>query len=280
MSKHNVKVCFAGCEDTGHTVPAINAGVKYILSSAYIPMMRMIKARSKVDLSRTIALYEYIRANSKLHILDSGLFSLMFGAGKKHAAQYKEQWLDVLIEFIHASQFKGVCVEADLQKIFSVEAAWKAREKLAQAVPNQVVNVFHLEDGRKGLDRMIEFASYIAFSVPELRVHKKTHLLAGLVDYAKNKKPGIRVHLLGCTQASLLREIRNADTCDSVSWISWELYGPKVYSPSNDYESIYRRKMKDPFGPRSKNMRALMGRILVSAMASKKRYEELCGSQE
>lgn len=273
-----MKVCFAGCEDSVHTVPALSAGVKHILSSAYIPMMRMFNTRD-ADIAQSRRLYDYIRTNTATHILDSGLFSLMFGAGKRHADRYKASWQDMLVDFIAESGFQGICVEADLQKILGVEEAWKGRERFRKQVKNQVINVFHLDDGRKGLDRLIEFADYIALSVPELRMNKQIHKLPMMVDYVKNKKPEIKIHLLGCTAKGLLKQIKNADTCDSVSWKSWLLYGPKKYSMSNDFSGIYKKRMKDPFGPRSERMEAYMGRIYVSALAYKKEYEEVCGLQ-
>ena len=53
------------------------------------------------------------------------------------------------------------------------------RENERNTFPNnRIINVFHKEDGKKGLERLIEFSDYIAISVPELRVigTKKIHL--------------------------------------------------------------------------------------------------------
>ena len=64
-------------------------------------------------------------------------------------------------------------VEVDCQKILSPEIAWKFRKEMKRLLPdNRIINVFHLEDGKKGLDRLIDFSDYIAISVPELRIHK------------------------------------------------------------------------------------------------------------
>ncbi len=46
-----------------------------------------------------------------------------------------------------------------MQAILS--AAWDFRQRMKKDLPNnRIINVFHLEDGMKGLDRMIEFAEY------------------------------------------------------------------------------------------------------------------------
>ena len=46
-----------------------------------------------------------------------------------------------------------------------------------EKIPNRIINVFHIEDGQKGLDRLIEYSDYIALSVPELRILKKKEYL-------------------------------------------------------------------------------------------------------
>lgn len=272
-----MKVCFAGCEDSVYTVPALSAGVKHILSSAYLPMMRMFNKR-RADIDQSRQLYSYIRANTSTHILDSGLFSLMFGAGKKHASRLKNSWQDMLVDFIHESGFTGICVEADMQKILGVKESWKGRERFKKQIKNPIINVFHLEDKKDGLDRLIEFSDYIALAGSELRITGMIHRLPMLVDYIHNKKPGIKIHLLGCTAKSVLKKVKEAETCDSISWKSWLLYGPKKYSMSNDYLGIYRNYVSD-YEDRSDKMKALMGRIYVSALAYKKEYQDICGLQ-
>ena len=50
---------------------------------------------------------------------------------------------------------------------------------------NRIINVFHIEDGMKGLDRLIEFSDYIAVSVPELRILGKKNHTVKLAHYIK-----------------------------------------------------------------------------------------------
>ena len=92
-------------------------------------------------------------------------------------------------------------------------------------MPNRIINVFHLEDGQEGLDRMIEFSNYIAISVPELRFMNKKEYLYRLASYIKNKKPSIDIHLLGFTEKTNLEKLKFCSSCDSSSWISGVRYG-------------------------------------------------------
>lgn len=156
-------------------------------------------------------------------ILDSGLFTLMFGGGKG-TPQTKESltlWQDKTFKFIRQNNFNGTLVEIDCQKVLGVEEAWYFRKRQKEMLPNRAINVFHYEDGQKGLDRLIEFSDYIAISVPEIRIiHPRTfrqdcHRLA---CYIKNKKPEIDIHLLGCTDKQMLRENNFCTTSDSSSW--------------------------------------------------------------
>ena len=66
----------------------------------------------------------------------------------------------------------ATCVEIDCQKVLGVEDAWYFRERMRRRLKNPQINVFHFEDGRRGLDRLIDFSSYIALSIPELRIIK------------------------------------------------------------------------------------------------------------
>jgi hypothetical protein len=88
--------------------------------------------------------------------------------------------------------------------------------------------VFHIEDGQKGLDRLIEFSGYLAVGAPELRIVKgKAYKEAvyRLASYIKNNKPDIDVHLLGCTEKSVLNKCWFCTSADSTSWEEVNRYG-------------------------------------------------------
>lgn len=131
--------------------------------------------------------------NSKHCIQDSGLFSLMFGSyqGKRDDV-FLNKWYEKLVEVTLSGNYKGTVVEVDCQKVLGVNKAWEFRNRMKNDLPdNRQINVFHKEDGQKGLDRMIEFSDYIAISVPELRSIGKKQYTERLANYIKNKKPEI-----------------------------------------------------------------------------------------
>jgi len=131
----------------------------------------------------------------------------MFGgyAGKKDKI-FMDKWYEALIEHTLEHAKDAIVVETDSQKVLGVESAWEYRKRMRDDLPNKQINVFHLEDGQKGLDRLIEFSDYLAISVPELRRNSEDHKLGvhRLACYIKNKKPEIDIHLLGCTEVAML----------------------------------------------------------------------------
>lgn len=234
----NVKVHFAAGEVQNQFIAAKTLGVRYSLFTCYPWVERMIFSSPKSpimplrsmkggDTGKLIP--EYIQANSLHVIQDSGLFTLMFGSQKsvQKDENLLNKWYDGLVEFtIHHGQ-PVTCVEVDCQKLLGPEKAWEFRERLRRDLPakNRIINVFHLEDGQKGLDRLIEYAEYIAVSVPELRFAGKKNMVPYLARYIKRKKPGIDLHLLGCTELALLKECSFATSADSTSWISGKRFG-------------------------------------------------------
>ena len=220
---NNLKVHFAGLEAGHHFRIALKvADCRYSLYSCY----RYIKNK-KSDSDFTIPANDVVvlgQTQFRHIIQDSGLFTLMFGVAKdtKLALPMLEEWQERLVQFVTQNHLRATCVEVDCQKVLGPKEAWYLRKKLRDQLPNnEIINVFHFEDGRKGHDGLIEFASYIAISVPELRImHPKTykHDVCMLADYIKNKKPEIKIHLLGCTERELLKKNSFCTTSDSTAW--------------------------------------------------------------
>lgn len=234
----NVKVHFAAGEVQNQYIAAKALGVNYSLYTCYPWVERKIFPTAKSPImplrwqkegDTGVKIPQYIAQTTRHTIQDSGLFTLMFGS-QKEAKKDKaliNRWYDGLVEFTLAHGQPVTCVEVDCQKLLGPSEAWEFRERLRRDLPasNRIINVFHLEDGSKGLDRMIEYSDYIAISVPELRfAGKKAHVPA-LARYIKNKKPTIDLHLLGCTEISLLKECSFATSADSTSWISGKRFG-------------------------------------------------------
>jgi hypothetical protein len=227
-NQSNLKVHFAGVETLSHFWCTYHSQIKYHLFTVYPFIKNKIKSNkvSLTDVAKTI--YD----NSNHTIMDSGLFTLMFGseAGKKDKNNYN-----------------GTVVEVDCQKVLGVENAWELRRLFKEKLNNRIINVFHKEDGQKGLDKLIEFSDYIAISVPELRAIKKKSYCVRLANYIKNKKPSIDIHLLGCTENKLLRQLNFCSTSDSTSWLQPVRYGgidsynKKILSRNVDKEKLINK---------------------------------------
>lgn len=230
----NIKIHFAGCETQNHYNAIEQLGVRYALYTAYPFVERMVFGKGKSPImplkeQKDNPFYKIpnrIITNMEHTIQDSGLFTLMFGSQKGTKDEYLiDKWYDKLVQFTTENAQGATVVEVDCQKLLGVEKAWLLREKLRNDVPNRIINVFHLEDGRKGLDRLIEFSDYIAISVPELRFNEKKDYVYRLASYIKNRKPAIDIHLLGCTDVKILGECKFCTSSDSTSWISAGKFG-------------------------------------------------------
>jgi hypothetical protein len=154
----------------------------------------------------------------------------MFGAGKgqKQTRASLTEWQDKLIAFVLQNKLSATCVEIDCQKVLGVEDAWYFRERMRKLLPNRQINVFHFEDGKAGLDRLIAFSDYIAISAPELRIVKpKTFRrdVWNLTRFIKDRKPDIDIHLLGCTDMKILKQNSFCTSADSTSWLAGVRYG-------------------------------------------------------
>lgn len=257
-NQSNIKVHFAGLEnqDFGQILHECS-GINYSLFTVFPFIAHTLGIKPMKMKTCTIESARYLNKYSNHSIMDSGLFTLMFGAhaGKRDGNEI-EIWYNSLVNFVNENKITSTCVEVDCQKVLGVEAAWKYRERMKKDLPNnRQINVFHKEDGQKGLDRMIEFSDYIAISVPELRVLKQKNYTTNLAHYIKNKKPSIDIHLLGCTENKLIKELNFCSSSDSTSWQQVNRYGvlkfndgTKTYSAKNssiNQEALNLKYKKD-----------------------------------
>lgn len=224
----NLKVHFAGAENEAHYKALQILGVEYTLYTAFSWVNKYVFGQSKKFVPGATIVPTNLASGGLHCIQDSGLFTLMFGAKKDIPKDYKMlcRWYDGLVAFTLNHQQPVTCVECDCQRVLGVDAAWEFRQRMRNDLPNnRIINVFHLPDGKYGLDRLIEFSEYIAISVPELRLLGKKNLVPQLASYIKKKKPSIDIHLLGCTELSLMKQCRFCTSCDSTSWLSSVRYG-------------------------------------------------------
>jgi len=255
-NQKNIKVHFAGCEVINQFVAIKELGIKYTLYTAYPFLERRLFKKAKSPLmpcylkDNPNLIPNHIMSNSKHCIQDSGLFTLMFGSQKGDKDEkFLDKWYNELVSF--SNEFsKGITiVEIDCQKVLGVKKAWEYRQNLKRDLPNnRQINVFHKEDGIIGLDRLIEFSDYIAISIPELRFLGKKWDAIRLAHYIKNKKPSIDIHLLGCTDLSLLKDLKFCSSSDSTTYTIGKRYG---YMNKKHIKYIDTKKILEKFDPES-----------------------------
>tara|TARA_R110000822_G_scaffold55940_1_gene141680 strand:- start:48 stop:929 length:882 start_codon:yes stop_codon:yes gene_type:complete len=231
-NQSNIKVHFAACEVMNQFYAVEKLGINYSLYTAFPFLERTVLKTKKSPLMPChlkgfdYEIPKYIASKCKHTIQDSGLFTLMFGSHKgQKDEKLMDAWYNGLVEFTLNNKNNATCVEVDCQKILGVEKAWEYRERFANDIPNRIINVFHKEDGQKGLDRLIEFSNYIAISVPELRFLGQKKSVINIANYIKNKKPSIDIHLLGCTELKILKQLSFCSSADSTSYIAGKRYG-------------------------------------------------------
>lgn len=239
-NQSNIKVHFAGLENQDFAqILHECSGIKYSLFTVFPFIAPKLGIKPMKFKTCSLESPQYLYKASNHCIMDSGLFTLMFGAHAGNRSSNEiEIWYNSLIEFVLENKIKTTCVEVDCQKVLGTNAAWKYRERMRKDLPNnRQINVFHIEDGQTGLDRLIEFSDYIAISVPELRVIKKKGYTEKLAHYIKNKKPSIDIHLLGCTENKLLKNLNFCSSADSTSWQQVNRFGNLKYHDGNKTHS-------------------------------------------
>ena len=287
----NIKIHFAACE-TMNLYQAVKNNINYSLYTCFPFVERMCfeKAFSPIMPLRWMKnpkkdIPQYIISNSKHTIQDSGLFTLMFGSrANKDNKNLIYKWYDKMIEFTLENGAGATCVELDAQKIIGAEETWFFRERMRKDLPNnRIINVFHIEDGQKGLDKLIEYSDFIAIGVPELRVLKKQYQTPQLARYIKSKKKDIDIHLLGCTEKAILTQCKFCTSSDSTSYISGIRYG---FLENKHIKNIDTKKVQELVGldewnmVREYNNERNTNFLCLSVYLHKKKYEQWCESQD
>ena len=292
MLGDNLKVHFAGSEQIDFSMVASKAGAKYFLFTCFPFISKDFGIKGYPITVKTLFPPKEIEKFSNHTIMDSGLFTLMFGAHKgKRDKQFLLCWQQAMIDFIKTNDIKATCVEVDCQKVLGVDEAWEFRRAFREAIDNPIINVFHYEDGNRGLDRLIEFADYIAISVPELRIVKpKTYKedVYRLACYIKNKKPHVKIHLLGCTEVKMLSRCSFCTTADSTSWQAVNRFGRilgqhvKTIRPEvkeRCHSAVLDVMSACSIEPTSKRL-DYYSNYYLSAMLHKQAYAQAAGSQD
>lgn len=287
----NIKVHFAAQEKPNFAVAAKAMNVKYGLYTAFPfvarrifkkPVWPIIKMKHMVDID--IDVPTYINGNMNHTIQDSGLYSLLFGVHKEKAnKKFIYKWYDELVRFTNDHCQDVTCVEVDAQAVLGVKETWDMRERIKKDLPNnRIINVFHIEDGLEGLDRLIEYSDYIAIgsgAIPWNSISVKC-----VASYIKNKKSNIDVHLLGCTNLNIMNAVRHICTsCDSTSWLAANRFGRigEYHIKNLSTEKIIKMFGQNVFDMiREYNGEHITRAVIANTEICKRSYIKYCGNQD
>lgn len=278
----NMKVHFASMESVNHIRIVGEMGVQYALYSAFPYIFKKIfgKKGGTTDRDRTIPIM--LAGNMKHVIQDSGLFSLLYGS-KSHLATedviYK--WYDALVEWTLEHGQDVTVVEIDCQDILGQEVAWKMREKLREDLPNnRIINVFHLSDGVKGLDRLMEFSDYIA--IGSGTPNNSSQTMYEVSSYIKQKNPNIDIHLLGCTTLKTINKCNFCTSCDSITWLSPLRFGRigDFHVSNLDEDKVIKLVGENVYNAIKNISQINACTYCVSVEQHKRWYEKYCGNQD
>lgn len=171
-------------------------------------------------------------------IVDSGLFTFMFGSTKGGKAPdrtyegYRRFTLEYLERLAAFGLDKCLVVEVDAQRLIGVDETHRLRELFAPLGKN-VMYVWHQPEGIPGLRKLAREREYVGIGMPELRRisgaigrtsnELRDDLLREIHEACADIGPP-RVHLLGGTSVSSTSTSR-AWSADSTSFLSGARYG-------------------------------------------------------
>lgn len=183
-------------------------------------------------------------------IMDSGLFSFMFGAAQGALKNFDDYlaYAKQYVAFMQQEGWRETIVECDVQKVLGVKETFRLRDEVFRPSGFEVMYVWHIPEGEDGLRELARTEKRIALSVPELRQVYSTNemtlwrKLLRLIKIARDAG-NAKIHLLGNTVVKLLT--LPADSADSTSWLSSGRFGVGyIYRPGGGLEqaSIYSPK--------------------------------------
>jgi len=192
-------------------------------------------------------------------VMDSGLYSFMFGARKNEIPTTYEAYRDYTRRYLDDMAKWGVdcfVVEADTHYLLGMDATLRLREEFAP-LGSRAIYVWHRPEGFDGLVKLAQERDYISFGIPELRMLASggksvagsskmaarmcNDLLKRVHDACAGHPP--RVHLLGCT-VEVMMETQLAWSCDSTTWLESIRYGKGRIWTVNGIENAAIRSEK------------------------------------
>jgi len=175
--------------------------------------------------------YHSFKKGNTSFIMDSGLFTMMFGAGSNQTYEVKEleEYTERYLANVKEMQYSDYIVEMDVHKLFGLKELAKFRKRFTNNYPiDKTIFVWHIEEEIDGWQQMCRTYPYVAISVPELRIVLERKFLKGFIQKmiaeAHKINPQIKIHLLGCTSHTLLSQ-PGYYSADSTSWLQAVKYG-------------------------------------------------------
>lgn len=234
-----MRIHLAGCENN-FSLLALRAGCRNLLFSYY-----HIQKTGDAGRSRLFNIWNQNSVESV--ICDSGLFTMMFGAGKGKTYSFPEldQYAEAYIKQAKNYALNNLTiVECDVHKILGMKEVFELRKRFEDS-GMRVLYVWHKEEGLEGLYRMAEKYRSIAISVPELRtlfVGSKIRYQDAVFDLLSKIKKNVpilpRIHLLGNTIRETM-QTSIAWSCDSTSWLSSTRYGNASIFVNNEFKPCH-----------------------------------------
>jgi len=178
-------------------------------------------------------------------IMDSGLFTMMFGAGSNKTYTEKEliKYTYKYLKDLKKIKYNHYIVEMDVHKVLGLQSLKRFRAIFEKEYPlEKTIYVWHVEEKEEGFRELCVKYPYIAISIPELRIvfkGRKTlkNAVKRLISLANSINPDIKIHLLGCTQQELMEQ-KGYYSCDSTSWISGGRFGNGYYFEYNKLKQL------------------------------------------
>ncbi len=226
-----MKIFCAGGDRTEFSIAMQAVGYPYRLCSYYYLKE---EPRTRALMMECIAM-----APESEWIMDSGLFTLMFGSGQGILKGF-DDFKRYAVDYVAAMKewgWRHAIVECDIQRVLGVAETHRLREEVFEPSGLEVIYVWHVPEGEAGLAAMARRYKRIAVSIPEFR---QVYGSGGFSDGGAVKKAMLhslkvirdsggnpRVHLLGNTERSLIDA--PGDSCDSTSWMSGGRFGMGLY---------------------------------------------------
>lgn len=230
-------------------------------------------------------------------MLDSGLFSLMFGAEQGTLTTFEDfrNYAEQYVADVKAWGWKHRIVECDIQRVLGVKETHRLRDEVFRPSGLHTIYVWHIPEGEAGLAKLAREERSIALSVPELRKVAggavggggavKKMLIRLLSIIRDNGNP--RVHLLGNTERGLID--MPAESGDSTSWLAGGRYGEgyiydaatrsaRTVSTSSPKWAAWRAYCERAYAPAFARLHESLEPLVNDELEKKKRWHSYLGT--